>query len=93
MSFDNFVYNIKRENPEILTDVRRVLSSGECFSPERTMSLSQIRAGYKKLTDWEFPNMVDPRTELCFLLSEPYIAGFANKQGTFRFYIVPHAEK
>ncbi|EDW13129.1 uncharacterized protein Dmoj_GI18049 [Drosophila mojavensis] len=92
MSLDNHFHKVRHYYPGILTNVRHVLSSGKCTSPKHTMTLSQIRAGYRELTNERFPNMGDPRLELCFLLSAPYIACFANKHGTFHFYIVPHAD-
>lgn len=113
MALDNHFYKVRCYYPNILVNVRRVLMSGNCTSPEHTMTLAQIRgklrrplsywkekclkvtlssAGYRELTDEKFPNMGDPRIELCFLLSTPYIACFANNHGTFHFYLLQQPE-
>ncbi|KAH8392815.1 hypothetical protein KR215_001858, partial [Drosophila sulfurigaster] len=55
-------------------------------------SLSLVAAGYYDITEERFPRMGDPRTEMLFLLSIPFIASFSNRVGTIRFYIIEDPE-
>ncbi|XP_030556872.1 uncharacterized protein LOC115759895 [Drosophila novamexicana] len=92
MALDNYFYKVRRYHPNILTNVGRVLLNAKCTTPDHTMTLAQIRAAYRELTDDKFPSMGDPRVEMCFLLSMPHIACFSNKHGTFHFYIIRENE-
>ncbi|EDV99342.1 uncharacterized protein LOC6566481 [Drosophila grimshawi] len=87
MALDNYFDKVRGYHPGILTNVARVLLNAKCTSPERTMTLSQIRVGYRLLTEDKFPSMADPRVEMLFLLLIPFVACFTNKHGTYHFYI------
>ncbi|XP_034099996.2 uncharacterized protein LOC117565135 [Drosophila albomicans] len=92
MSLDDLFYKMKQRHPGITEHIWQTLVNAKCTSPATSITLSQIRAGYYDITEERFPRMGDPRTEMLFLLSIPFIASFSNRVGTIRFYIIEDPE-
>ncbi|KAH8377293.1 hypothetical protein KR093_004726, partial [Drosophila rubida] len=93
MSLDDLFYKLKQRHPRIIEHIWQTLVNAKCISPATSITLCQLRAGYYDITEEHFPRMGDPRTEMLFLLSIPFIASYSNRVGTFRFYIIDDPEK
>ncbi|KAH8403295.1 hypothetical protein KR222_009977, partial [Zaprionus bogoriensis] len=92
MPLDTYFYKVRRRYPRLARNLWQILSEAECFSPTSAITLVKIRDAYWKLTEEKFPCMGDPRVEMLFLLSIPFVACFSNEMGTLRFYIVQQKE-
>nr|ACK77631.1 IP20666p [Drosophila melanogaster] len=62
--------------------------SSQSDSPQRSITLSQIRAAYSQRTGQDFPVKGGTRTQMCFVLTIPYVACFTSQIGTLRFFTI-----
>ncbi|XP_033168670.1 uncharacterized protein LOC117146512 [Drosophila mauritiana] len=87
-TMDDFFYKVQRKHPTILDDLRAVFKNSQSDSPHRSITLSQIRAAYSQRTGQDFPVKGGTRTQMCFVLTIPYVACFTSQIGTLRFYTI-----
>ncbi|KAH8249762.1 hypothetical protein KR032_012159 [Drosophila birchii] len=111
-TMDDFFNKIKRKYPSIYDDLRAIFKNGQNDSPQRSMTLSQIRgkysfgllhsenvsliicnylffaAAYSQRTGEDFPVKGGTRTQMCFILTIPYVACFTSQIGTLRFFTI-----
>ncbi|KAH8279641.1 hypothetical protein KR018_012471 [Drosophila ironensis] len=87
-NMDDFFNKLKRKHPTLLDDIRAIFKINQNDSPQRSITLSQLRAAYHQRTGWDFPVKGGTRTQLCFLLTIPYISCFSSQIGTLRFFLI-----
>ncbi|XP_026844563.1 uncharacterized protein LOC6589556 [Drosophila persimilis] len=87
-TMDDHFNRVMRKNPTIQDDLRGIFKSSSCDSPQRSITLSQIRAAYSERTGKEFPIKGGTRTQMCFILTVPYVCCFTSRIGTLRFYTI-----
>ncbi|XP_034474073.1 uncharacterized protein LOC117781425 [Drosophila innubila] len=92
MALDDFFYKLKSRTPGLVENIWQVLLNANSTSPDTSITLSQIRDRYYELTEESFPRMGEPRVEMLFILSIPFVAAFSNSVGTLRFYILDYPE-
>ncbi|KAM8717533.1 hypothetical protein ACLKA7_004257 [Drosophila subpalustris] len=92
MTLDDFFYKLKSRTPGLVDNIWQTLLNANSTSPATSITLSQIRARYYEITEESFPRMGDPRVEMLFILSIPFVASFSNRAGTLRFYILEDPE-
>ncbi|XP_030383312.1 uncharacterized protein LOC115630794 [Scaptodrosophila lebanonensis] len=85
-TLDDYYYKVRQRHPNIQSDVLQIFMNAQCTSPERALTLSQIRASYKELTEEEFPIKGQTRVQLNFLLTIPFICCFSTPIGTLRLF-------
>ncbi|XP_016933236.1 uncharacterized protein [Drosophila suzukii] len=85
-TMDDFFNKVQRKHPTILDDLREIFKNSQSDSPQRSITLSQIRAAYSQRTGEDFPVKGSTRTQMCFVLTIPYIACFTSRIGTLRFF-------
>ncbi|KAH8367025.1 hypothetical protein KR200_005597 [Drosophila serrata] len=84
---DDFFNKVKRKYPTIYDDLKAIFKNAQNDSPHRSMTLSQIPA-YSQRTGEDFPVKGGTRTQMCFILTIPYVACFTSKIGTLRFFTI-----
>ncbi|KAH8351989.1 hypothetical protein KR084_001005 [Drosophila pseudotakahashii] len=84
-TMDDFFNKVQRKHPTILDDLREIFKNSQSDSPQRSITLSQIPA-YSQRTGEDFPVKGSTRTQMCFVLTIPYIACFTSRIGTLRFF-------
>ncbi|XP_052851717.1 uncharacterized protein LOC128261851 [Drosophila gunungcola] len=85
-TMDDFFNKVQRKHPTILDDLRAIFKTSQSDSPQRSITLSQIRAAYSQRTGEDFPVKGSTRTQMCFVLTIPYVACFTSRIGTLRFF-------
>ncbi|XP_017043680.1 uncharacterized protein LOC108089795 [Drosophila ficusphila] len=87
-TMDDFFHKVQRKHPNILDDLREIFKTTQSDSPQRSITLSQIRAAYNRRTGEDFPVKGGTRTQMCFVLTIPYVACFTSQIGTLRFFTI-----
>ncbi|KAH8282244.1 hypothetical protein KR054_006369 [Drosophila jambulina] len=88
-AMDDFFNKVKRKYPNIYDDLRAIFKNAQNDSPQRSMTLSQIRGKYFfQRTGEDFPVKGGTRTQMCFILTIPYVACFTSQIGTLRFFTI-----
>ncbi|XP_044316105.1 uncharacterized protein LOC108037357 [Drosophila rhopaloa] len=85
-TMDDFFNKVKRKHPKILDDLQEIFKTSQSDSPQRSITMSQIRAAYSQRTGEDFPVKGSTRTQMCFVLTIPYVACFTSRIGTLRFF-------
>ncbi|KAH8413519.1 hypothetical protein KR009_011915 [Drosophila setifemur] len=86
-SMDDFFNKLMRKHPTIKDDLKAILKNAQSDSPQRSLTLSQIPA-YNRRTGEDFPVKGGTRTQMCFLLTIPYVSCFSSQIGTLRFFTI-----
>ncbi|XP_017097286.1 uncharacterized protein [Drosophila bipectinata] len=87
-TIDDFFNKLKRKHPTLKDDLRGILKSTQSDSPQRSITLSQIRAAYSQRLGQEFPVKGGTRTQMTFMLTIPYVCCFSTQIGTLRFFSI-----
>ncbi|KAH8325628.1 hypothetical protein KR067_002787 [Drosophila pandora] len=87
-SLDDFFNKLNRKHPTLQDDLRGILKSAQSDSPQRSITLSQIRAAYSQRLGQDFPVKGGTRSQMAYMLTIPYICCFSTQIGTMRFFSI-----